>query len=125
MNDICKTQQSFARKAQAQPEHRFGDMYHLMCQEEWLTIALAAALSNTGSQTAGIDGINRQNLQEETAQNKFIHDLHTELKAKTYQSQPVRRHWIPKANGKLRPLGIPIYHSYCTSYKRSWGFMYF
>ena len=107
MNDICKTQQSFARKAQAQPEHRFGDMYHLICQEEWLTEALAAVLRNTGSQTAGIDGINRQRLQEETAQKKFVQELKTELKAKTYQPQPVRRHWIPKANGKLRPLGIP------------------
>lgn len=125
MNDICKTQQSFARKAQAQPEHRFGDMYHLICQEEWLTAALMAALHNTGSQTAGIDGINRQSLADETAQHQFIQDLQTELKSKTYQPQPVRRHWIPKANGQLRPLGIPIHYSYCTSYKRSWGFMYF
>jgi group II intron reverse transcriptase/maturase len=107
MNDICKTQQSFARKAQAQPEHRFGDMYHLICQEEWLTVALGAALRNTGSQTAGIDGINRQSLADETAQYQFIQDLQTELKSKTYQPQPVRRHWIPKANGQLRPLGIP------------------
>lgn len=107
MNDICKTQQSFARKAQAQPEHRFEDLYHLICQEQWLRAALEATLHNTGSQTAGIDGINRQNLQEQTAQNKFIHELQSELKARTYQPQPVRRHWIPKANGKLRPLGIP------------------
>ena len=107
MNDICKTQQSFARKAQAQPKHRFGDMYHLICQEEWLKAALEAALRNTGSQSAGVDGINRQHLQEEMAQSQFINGLQTELKAKTYQPQPVRRQWIPKANGKLRPLGIP------------------
>jgi group II intron reverse transcriptase/maturase len=107
MNDICKTQQSFARKAQAQPEHRFEDLYHLICQEQWLKAALEAALRNTGSQTAGIDGINRQSLQDETAKDKFIYNLQMELKTKTYQPQPVRRHWIPKANGKLRPLGIP------------------
>jgi len=83
MNDICKTQQSFARKAQAQPEHRFEDLYHLICQKEWLNAALEAALRNTGSQTAGIDGINRQSLQEETAQNKFIDDLQADLRAKT------------------------------------------
>jgi group II intron reverse transcriptase/maturase len=107
MNDICKTQQSFARKALAQPEHRFEDLYHLICQEQWLKAALEAALRNTGSQTAGIDGINRQSLQDEIVQEKFIRNLQTELKTKTYQPQPVRRHWIPKANGKLRPLGIP------------------
>ena len=104
MNDICKTQQSFARKALAQPEHRFEDLYHLICQEQWLKAALEAALHNTGSQTAGI---NRQSLQDEIVQQKFIRNLQTELKSKTYQPQPVRRHWIPKANGKLRPLGIP------------------
>jgi group II intron reverse transcriptase/maturase len=107
MNDICKTQQSFARKAQAQPEHRFGDMYHLICGQEWLNTALEAVLRNKGSQTAGMDGINRQKLEEETAQNKFVKELQLELKAKSYQPQPVCRQWIPKANGKLRPLGIP------------------
>lgn len=107
MNDICKTQQSFARKAQAQPEHQFGDMYHLICGQEWLTVALEAILGNKGSQTAGMDGINRQKLEKETARYQFIKDLQAELKAKTYQPQPVRRQWIPKANGKLRPLGIP------------------
>lgn len=107
MNDICKTQQSFARKAQAQPEHRFGDLYHLICRQEWLTAALEAILGNKGSQTGGLDGINRQNLAEETARNQFIEALQAELKAKSYQPQPVRRQWIPKANGNLRPLGIP------------------
>jgi hypothetical protein len=42
MNDLRKTQESFARKAQAQPEHRFGDLYHLVCREEWLREALRA-----------------------------------------------------------------------------------
>jgi len=91
MNDICKTQQSFARKAQAQPEHRFGDMYHLICGKEWLTAALEAILRNKGSQTAGLDGENRQKLEEETAQNKFIEDLQAELKAKSYQQRQTSR----------------------------------
>ena len=40
MDDLRKTQESFARKAQAQPEHRFADLYHLVCREDWLTEAL-------------------------------------------------------------------------------------
>ena len=66
-----------------------------------------AVLSNAGSRTAGIDGISRKQLADEEARARFIQSLQAELKAGTYHPQPVRRHWIPKANGKLRPLGIP------------------
>jgi RNA-directed DNA polymerase len=107
MNDLRKTQESFARKAQAQPSHRFGDLYHLVCRADWLKEALRAVLSNTGSRTAGIDGISRKQLADEAAQTKFVEGLQTELKAGIYRPQPVRRRWIPKANGKQRPLGIP------------------
>lgn len=107
MDDLRKTQQSFARKARAQPEHRFGDLYHLICREEWLREALHHVLANAGSRTAGIDGISRKQLKEETAQTQFLQELRGELKAGSYRPQPVRRHWIPKANGKKRPLGIP------------------
>lgn len=107
MNDLRKTQVSFARKAQAQPTHRFGDLYHLVCRADWLQEALTAVLRNSGSRTAGIDGLSRKHLADEKAQAQFIHALRAELKAGTYRPQPVRRHWIPKANGKQRPLGIP------------------
>jgi RNA-directed DNA polymerase len=107
MNDLRKTQESFARKAQTQPSHRFGDLYHLVCRADWLKEALRAVLSNAGSRTAGIDGISRKQLADEAAQTKFIEALQTELKAGLYRPQPVRRRWIPKANGKQRPLGIP------------------
>jgi group II intron reverse transcriptase/maturase len=107
MSDLRKTQQSFARKAQAQPSHRFDDLYHLVCRAEWLSEALQAVLRNVGSRTAGIDGINRRHLADEATQDRFIQALRAELKAGTYHPQPVRRRWIPKANGKQRPLGIP------------------
>jgi len=107
MNDLRKTQESFARKAQAQPEHRFADLYHLVCQEDWLKEALNAVLRNAGSRTAGIDGVSRKQLADEQVKARLIQELQTELKSGTYRPQPVRRHWIPKANGKLRPLGIP------------------
>ena len=107
MDDLRKTQESFARKAQAQPTHKFRDLYHLVCREEWLAEALRAVLRNPGSRTAGIDGISRKHLADEAAQIRFVQELRVELRASTYRPQAVRRHWIPKSNGKLRPLGIP------------------
>jgi len=107
MDDIRKTQESFARKAQMQLEHRFGDLYHLIYREDWLRNALEKVLSNPGSRTAGVDKISRRDLKEEEQKTAFVQALRAELKGGTYYPQPVKRRWIPKANGKQRPLGIP------------------
>jgi len=82
-------------------------LYHLICREDWLTAASDKVLSNSGSRTAGVDGINRKQLNAESKRQAFVQSLRTELKDQTYRPQPVRRQWIPKANGTQRPLGIP------------------
>ncbi len=107
MDDIRKTQQSFARKALAQSGHRFDDLYHLICREEWITTALDAVLDNTGSRTAGVDEITKEDFKNEKYRYAFIARLREELKSRAYQPQPAHRVWIPKPNGKQRPLGIP------------------
>ena len=55
----------------------------------------------------GVDGITKQMYGEHLDEN--LNDLLTRMKAFKYKPKPVRRTYIPKANGKLRPLGIPSY----------------
>lgn len=107
MDAITGVQASLARKAKEVAAHRFGDLWSLLCREEWIRYALNHVLTNTGGRTAGIDGISRAKLQDEETINRFIRELQGELRTKTFKPNPVRRVYIPKANGKQRPLGIP------------------
>jgi len=107
-NDIRETQKSFARKAQAEPEHQFQDLWHLLCREDWIWSALTNTLANTGARTAGIDGISSSDLKSGEKQTEFITNLRNEMKTGSYKPTPVRRTWIPKpGKSEKRPLGIP------------------
>lgn len=81
---------------------RFTDLWNPMTSEEWLAQAWEEIRRNTGSQTPGID--------KETAEDidlTRIRQLSKKLHAGGYIPKSVRRVYIPKSNGKLRPLGIP------------------
>ena len=107
MNDIQLTQHSFAKKALHQPQHRFADLYHLICRKEWIEFALTAVLRNTGSRTAGVDGITKRDFESEQFRTEFIAQLQQDLKQGVYRPSPVKRQWIPKPSGEKRGLGIP------------------
>ena len=107
MSDIIKTQRSLALKAEHQPQHQFDHLYRLICREDWLMCALKSVLSNQGAKTAGIDGITKKTLEKKTAQAEFLRELQEQLRSKQFRPLPVRRVYIPKKNGKQRPLGIP------------------
>lgn len=102
---IEKMQTSLAEKAKRSPEHRFEDLYGLISDEIWLTAALDKVLHNKGANTPGVDGMTKSDIQMH--QGLLVSSLVKELKEHTYEPQPVRRVLIPKANGKMRPLGIP------------------
>jgi len=90
-----------ANKAAKQRKHRFGNLYELLNEENlswcWQFLRKEAA--------PGIDRVDYAEYQAELDSN--IHDLVDRLKGKRYRARLVRRHYIPKPNGKLRPLGIP------------------
>ena len=108
MNAINLTQHSFALKAKHQPEHRFRNLYHLICQPEWIEQALKDVLANPGARTAGIDGVSRKAFEEPSYRDDFVKELAKDLKSRSYQPSPARRQWIPKPKGGKRPLGICI-----------------
>jgi RNA-directed DNA polymerase len=117
--DVRKTQTSFARKAKAEPEHKFQDLWHLLTRNDWIRSALTKTLANDGSKTPGIDGVNKSSLKDEEKQAKFIESLKTELRNGSYRPTPVKRTWIPKpGKTEKRPLGIPMWRSLCTSHSR-------
>jgi len=116
MTAITKMQQSLARKAKAEPAHRFEDLYFLLCKKEWIEAALQYVLSNDGAVTPGVDGLSwrhfhdvqKSDFDNERFREQFITQLQAELKGHTFRPLPVRRVDIPKPGAdKKRPLGIP------------------
>jgi N-terminal domain of reverse transcriptase len=71
-------------------------------------LAILRVISNSGARTPGVDGILWNTPEAKSA-------AFSALRRHGYQPQPLRRVYIPKSNGELRGLGIPICRSYCTS----------
>ncbi len=71
----------------------------------WLSEAARITLASSGARTPGVDGVDKRVMEA------HLHDelatIRDELLAGSYSPLPARRVYIPKANGKLRPLGIP------------------
>jgi retron-type reverse transcriptase len=70
------------------------------------------------------DGATTKGTTAETVDGMSVQKIHTIiglLKMGRYAWTPVRRTEIPKANGKTRPLGIPMSRAYCSPYQKPWG----
>jgi RNA-directed DNA polymerase len=102
---MAQKQRTLACTALDNPSHRFTNLYSLMHWRPWIEEAAKRVLARPGSSTAGVDGTTRDAFRKQfDAEITHIVRL---LKTKTYQPLPVRRVFIPKRNGKTRPLGIP------------------
>ncbi len=91
--------------AKESPTRRFHALYDKIYSPDTLREAWQRVKRKKGS--SGVDGQTIEEIVEEYGENKFLDELHMELKEKNYHPSPVLRTYIPKDNGKKRPLGIP------------------
>lgn len=93
--------QGIAEKAKSQEKYRFRNLYGMLneelLQDCWRDIRKDAAY--------GVDQVSAREYEQNLEEN--IRNLVERLKRKSYHAKLVRRHYIPKENGKLRALGIP------------------
>lgn len=96
-------QRTLYRQAKENRRWRAWSLYGELCRRDVLATALNAVVANGGA--AGLDGITTEQVKAGTE--GFLNALQAQLKDRSYRPGPVKRVWIPKADGKQRPLGIP------------------
>ena len=96
-------QQWIAEQARTYPDRVFTSLHHLI-DIEWMHEAYRRTRKDGAT---GIDGVTAADYEKELESN--LEDLLNRIKSGRYYAPPVRRHWIPKADGTKRPLGIPTF----------------
>ena len=98
-----ETADGVARESEGEPGYRFYALYDKISREDILAHAYAQCRSNKGA-----PGVDRQDFEavEAYGVERWLGELALALRQETYRPDPIRRVYIPKANGKLRPLGI-------------------
>lgn len=95
------------QKAKQEPKFRFYTLYGHLTRDDVLETAWKLVKRNNG--TAGIDGVTIQQVESQKGGVKaFLEEIKAMFVLHKYQASPVKRVYIPKNDGRMRPLGIPI-----------------
>ena len=101
---VQKLQTALHDKAKESPSFRFYALYDKVYRKDVLAFAYACCKANGGA--AGVDGQTFEDIEAYGVE-RWLDELAQELKSRAYQPLPVRRVYIPKPDGKQRPLGVP------------------
>jgi hypothetical protein len=104
LTSVQKLQMALHAKAKESPDFRFYALYDKVYRKDVLVYAYQRCKANGGA--AGVDHQTFEDIEEYGVE-RWLDELAQKLKSRTYQPQPVRRVFIPKPDGKQRPLGIP------------------
>jgi group II intron reverse transcriptase/maturase len=100
---VQKLQTALHAKAKTEAEYRFYALYDKIYREDILAHAYAQCRTNKGA--PGVDGQDFADVEKYGVE-RWLGELALALREETYRPDPIRRVYIPKANGNLRPLGI-------------------
>lgn len=101
---VQKLQAALQAKAKESPSYRFYLLYDKLYRSDVLEYAYRRCKANKGA--PGVDGQEFAHI-EAYGEQRWLGELADTLRRRTYRAEAVRRVWIPKGNGKLRPLGVP------------------